>query len=55
MSFNDILPIILVIIFWAILFVFAFWMATVALRAPTEGEIEAQHAEAEHAQAPATH
>lgn len=55
MSFNDILPIILIILFWAILFVFAFWMATVALRAPTEGEVEAQHAEAERTQTPAVH
>ncbi len=52
MSFSVIVPIILVIIFWAVLFVFAFWMATMALRAPTEGEIEAQRAESAHAPQP---
>ncbi len=55
MSFGDILPIILVVIFWAFLFAFAFWMARVALRAPTEGEIEAQHDASEHAQATVAH
>ncbi len=29
-----------VIIFWALLFIFAFWFSTRALRAPTDAEIE---------------
>ncbi len=56
MSFMDILPIILIVVFWMILFVFAFWFSRVALHAPTEAEIEAQHAaEGEHAPAAPAH
>ncbi|HZC07546.1 MAG TPA: hypothetical protein VE338_18065 [Ktedonobacterales bacterium] len=47
MSFTDILPIILIVIFWMALFVFAFWFSRVALHAPTEGEIEALSAQIE--------
>ncbi|HET9111682.1 MAG TPA: hypothetical protein VFN78_12715 [Ktedonobacterales bacterium] len=56
MSFMDILPIILIVVFWMLLFIFAFWFSRVALHAPTEGEIEAQHAaEGEHASASPAH
>ena len=48
MSFSDILPIILVIIFWILLAIFAVWFSRAALHAPTEGELEAQHAEPVH-------
>lgn len=37
-GFNDVLPIIIVIVFWMVLFVFAFWFSTRALLAPTEAE-----------------
>ncbi len=49
MSFSDILPIILVILFWILLGIFAVWFTRRALHAPTEGELEAQHAESVHA------
>jgi uncharacterized protein YpmB len=51
MSFNDILPIVLIIIFWAILFVlvFAFWRSHAALQAPAEGAVEAQRESSAHA------
>ena len=49
MSFFDILPIILVIAFWILLGIFAVWFSRRALHAPTEGELEAQHAESVHA------
>ena len=55
MSFNDILPIILVIVFWAVLFVFAFAMTVAALRVPTEAEVEAQRADGEHAHTTPAH
>ena len=52
---NPILPIILVVVFWAILFVFAFVVTRAALRVPTEAEVEAQRAEAEHAHTTPAH
>lgn len=55
MSFNDVLPIILVVVFWAILFVFAFVVTRAALRSPTEAEVEAQHADKEHAHTTSAH
>jgi len=39
--------VIAVIIFWSLLFVFAFWFSTRALRAPTDAEIEHEQQEAE--------
>lgn len=48
MSFADILPIIFVIVFWVILGLLAVWFSRAALHAPTEGELEAQHAESRH-------
>lgn len=48
MSFADILPIIYVVIFWIILAVLAVWFSRKALHAPTESELEAQHAESSH-------
>jgi len=55
MSFSDILPIILVILFWAVLFVFAFTMTVSALRSPTEADLEAQRADSEHAHTTPAH
>lgn len=49
MSFSQILPIILIIIFWMVLGAFAVWFCRVALHAPTEGELEEQRAESVHA------
>ena len=51
MSLIDILPIILIIVFWAILFVcvFAFWSRNAALSASAEGEHEAHGDQATHA------
>ncbi|HEY8323446.1 MAG TPA: hypothetical protein VIG77_03085 [Ktedonobacterales bacterium] len=48
MSFADILPIIYVIIFWIILGLLAVAFSRTALHAPTEAELEAQHAESGH-------
>ena len=48
MSFSDILPIVLVIVFWLVLGLFAIWFSRIALHAPTEAEIEAQSAESGH-------
>jgi hypothetical protein len=48
MSFSDILPIILIILFWILLGIFAVWFSRKALHAPTEGELKAQHAESVH-------
>lgn len=51
MSFADILPIIYVIIFWIILGLLALVFSRRALHAPTEAELEAQHAESSHPKA----
>jgi hypothetical protein len=48
MSFSDILAIILIILFWIVLGIFAVWFSRRALHAPTEGELEALHAESVH-------
>ena len=48
MSFADILPIIYVVVFWIILAVLALVFSRRALHAPTEAELEAQHAESGH-------
>lgn len=48
MSFNDILPLILVVFFWIALFIFTFWFTRIALHAPTDGEVGVQHAESGH-------
>lgn len=48
MSIFDILPIILVIVFWIVLGLFAVWFSRTALHAPTEAGIEAQRAETGH-------
>ncbi len=47
---NAVLFIVYVVLFWAALFVFAFWMTTRALRVPTEAELEyaAEEAESDH-------
>ena len=47
--------VITVIVFWAALFVFAFWFTTRALRAPTDAEIELEQEEAEKAASGAEH
>lgn len=51
MSFADILPIIYVVIFWIILAALALAFSRRALHAPTEAELEAQHAESSHPKA----
>lgn len=48
---GGILPIILVVAFWILLGIFAVIFVRSALRAPTEGEIEAQKAESDHSPA----
>jgi phosphotransferase system glucose/maltose/N-acetylglucosamine-specific IIC component len=57
MSLNDILPIIWIIIFWAILFVcvFAFWRSHAALQTPGEGESEAERKANDRAHATPAH
>ncbi|HEX8997420.1 MAG TPA: hypothetical protein VF812_15440 [Ktedonobacterales bacterium] len=49
MSIVDILPLLLVVVFWMLLFVFTFWFTRIALHAPTEAEVEAQQIESGHA------
>lgn len=46
---NAVIFIVYVILFWAALFVFAFWMTTRALRVPTEADLEYAAEEAENA------
>lgn len=48
MAFGDILPIILVVVFWILMAGFSFMFVARALRAPTESEIEAQGADNAH-------
>lgn len=43
---QQIIPVVLVVVFWALAFVFAFWFSTRALSAPIEYEDE-QHDEAQ--------
>ncbi|HEX9038963.1 MAG TPA: hypothetical protein VF808_18420 [Ktedonobacterales bacterium] len=40
--------IVCVILFWAALFVFAFWTTVATLKVPTEAELEHAAAEADH-------
>jgi uncharacterized membrane protein len=47
--------VITVIIFWVLLFLFAFWFSSRALRAPTDAEIEHEREEADKATADAGH
>jgi hypothetical protein len=49
-TMNDVIFIIYVVLFWAALFVFAFWLSVRALRVPTDAELEhaAEEAEAVH-------
>lgn len=49
MNWLNLAPIAFIIIFWAFIFVFAFWMSVRALRAPTEAELEYEATEGEHA------
>jgi hypothetical protein len=49
MSFADIGPLLLIVLFWLVLFGLTFWFSRVALNAPTEAELEAAHADAGHA------
>ncbi len=48
---HDVIFIVYVILFWAALFVFAFWMTLRALRVPTDDELEhaAEEADGAHA------
>ncbi|HUY79810.1 MAG TPA: hypothetical protein VMV29_23765 [Ktedonobacterales bacterium] len=47
--------VITVVIFWTLLFIFAFWVCSRALRAPTDAEIELEREEAEKAASGAEH
>lgn len=49
MSIVDILPLILIVLFWLLLFGLTFWFSRRALHAPTEAEFELQHQDAGHA------
>ncbi len=44
---DQVVPVIIVVAFWAVVFCFCFWFFTRSLRAPTEGEhdaeLESQH------------
>jgi hypothetical protein len=45
--FSSITPLLIllgIVLFWALMFVFAFWFANRALRAPQEGELAESHA-----------
>jgi len=57
MSLSDILPIVLIILFWAILFVcvFTFWRMNTALHAPADAQHELHSDEAEHAHVTSAH
>jgi hypothetical protein len=48
---GGVLPIILVVVFWILLAAFTVFFVAAALRAPTEGEIEAQNADSDHSHA----
>jgi hypothetical protein len=53
MQFDSVLPVVIVVTFWAIAFVFAFWFTVRALRAPIQYEEEhvgQAHETAHHAQ-----
>ncbi|HEU4784133.1 MAG TPA: hypothetical protein VFS83_12395 [Ktedonobacterales bacterium] len=58
MSITEVLPVVLVVLFWLVAFVFAWWFTARALRAPIEYE-EAHAVEAHetntHAHTHATH
>ena len=43
-QFGPVIPILIIILFWALLFVFAFWFSTRAITAPIDDE----HAEQTH-------
>jgi hypothetical protein len=53
---EQVIPIFIVVVFWALAFVFAFWFSQRAMRVPTETEQELAHEAAAHheEQAPAT-
>jgi hypothetical protein len=40
MQFTEVLPVVLVVLFWAAAFIFAFWFTVRALRAPIQYEEE---------------
>lgn len=42
---NEVTPILLVVLIWAVVFVGTLWFFGRALRVPTEAELEAAHAE----------
>jgi hypothetical protein len=51
----EVAPIFIVVVFWAIAFLFAFWFSQRAMRVPTETELEMAHESARHDEhAPAT-
>ncbi len=52
---HDVIFIIYVILFWAALFAFAFWMTVRTLRVPTEAELEHAAEEAEKTHSASAH
>lgn len=52
---NDIIFIIYVVLFWAALFVFAFWTTVRTLKVPTEAELEHAAEEADGAHSASAH
>ncbi len=52
---NDVIFIVYVVLFWAALFVFAFWMSIRALRVPTEDELEHAAEEADGVHSASVH
>ena len=55
---GEVVPVLLVVLFWALAFLFAFWFSQRAMRVPTETELEMAHESAnhdEHAPAPTAH
>jgi hypothetical protein len=48
MDVSLVVPILLVVLFWAAAFFFAFWFSQRAMRSPTETELEVAHEAARH-------
>jgi len=55
MDVTLVVPILIVVLFWAAAFFFAFWFSQRAMRAPTETELEMAHEAASHDEHAAAH
>ena len=51
---EEVVPVLLVVVFWALAFAFAFWFSQHAMRVPTETEMELAHETAAHEEHAAT-